>query len=113
MVKKAIADLDSSKASGLNYIPVVVLKNLETELWYILADLFRSFIFLNCWKVLHVIFVFKNLCERSVAKNYHPMIVPSIAWKIFEKVVNKSCWLTQKFGLFLISIISSWPLFQF
>lgn len=32
MVKKAIADLDSSKASGLNYIPVVVLKNLETEL---------------------------------------------------------------------------------
>ena len=37
MVKK---DLDSSKASGLDYIPVVVLKNCELELSCILAQLF-------------------------------------------------------------------------
>ena len=31
MVKKVITNLDSSKASGLDYIPVVVLKNYEPE----------------------------------------------------------------------------------
>ena len=31
MVKKVIANLDSSKMSGLDYIPVVVLKNCELE----------------------------------------------------------------------------------
>ena len=34
VVKKAIANLDSSKASGPDCIPVVVLMNCETELTY-------------------------------------------------------------------------------
>lgn len=58
-----------------------------------------------------ILLVNSRIFVRGVWLN--PMIVPSVAWKIFEKVVNKSCWLTQRFGLFLISIISSWPLFQF
>ena len=33
MVKKVIMNLDLSKASGLDCIPVVVLKNCETELF--------------------------------------------------------------------------------
>ena len=37
MVKKVIMNLDFSKASGLDRIPVVVLKNFEPELSYILA----------------------------------------------------------------------------
>ena len=36
MVKKVIMNLDLSKASGLDCIPVVVLKNCEPELSYIL-----------------------------------------------------------------------------
>ena len=41
MVKKVIKNLDSSKASGPDCIPVVVLKNCEPELSYILAELFN------------------------------------------------------------------------
>ena len=37
MVKNVIINLDFSKASGLDRIPVVVLKNFEPELSYILA----------------------------------------------------------------------------
>ena len=42
MVKKVIMNLDLSKASGLDCIPVVVLKNCEPELSYILAELFNK-----------------------------------------------------------------------
>ena len=41
MVEKVIMDLDLSKASGPHCIPVVVLKNCEPELSYILAELFN------------------------------------------------------------------------
>ena len=55
MVKKVITNLDSSKASGLDCIPVVVLKNCEPKLSYILAKLFNNFLkescFSDCWKV--------------------------------------------------------------
>ena len=40
MVEKVITNLDLSKASGNDCIPVVVLKNCEPELSYILAELF-------------------------------------------------------------------------
>ena len=39
MVEKVITNLDSSKASGPDCIPMVVLKNCEPELPYILAKL--------------------------------------------------------------------------
>ena len=42
MVKKVIMNLDSSKASGPDCIPVVILKNCEQELSYILAELFKN-----------------------------------------------------------------------
>ena len=55
MVKKVIMGLDSSKASGPDCIPVVVLKNCEPELSYILAKLFNNCLkescFPDCWKV--------------------------------------------------------------
>ena len=45
IVKKVIVNLDSSKASGPDCILVLVLKNCEADLSYILAELF------NCvWK---------------------------------------------------------------
>ena len=42
MVKKVIMNLDLSRASGPDCIPVVVLKNCEAELSYILAELFNK-----------------------------------------------------------------------
>ena len=44
MVKKVIMNLDLSKASGPDCIPVVVLKNCEPELSYILAELFNKYL---------------------------------------------------------------------
>ena len=41
MVKKAITNLDSSKASGPDFIKAVVLKNHKPELSYILAEIFN------------------------------------------------------------------------
>ena len=55
MVKKVITNLDSSKASGPDCIPVVFLKNCEPDLSYILAKLFNKCLkgscFPDCWKV--------------------------------------------------------------
>ena len=74
MVEKVITNLDSSKASGPDCIPVVVLKNCEPELSYILAKLFNNCLkescFPDCWKISLVVPVFKNVGERSTAKNY-------------------------------------------
>ena len=42
MVKNVIMNLDLSKAYGLDCIPVVVLKNCEAELSYILAAFFNK-----------------------------------------------------------------------
>ena len=70
-------NLDLSKASGPDCIPVVVLKNCEPELSYILAELFNKCLkescFPDCWKVSSVVLVFKNVGERSTAKNYRPV----------------------------------------
>ena len=92
MVKKVITDLDSSKASGPHCIPVVVLKNCEPELSYILAKLFNNCLkescFADSWKVSSVVPVFKNVGERSTAKNYHPVSFLSLVSKVFEKLVN-------------------------
>ena len=41
MGKKVIINLDSSKVTGPDCIPVVVIKNCESELSYVLAELFN------------------------------------------------------------------------
>ena len=92
MAKKVITNLESSKASSPDCIPVVVLKNCEAELSYILAKLFNNSLkescFPDCWKVSSVVPVFKNVGERSTAKNYRPVCLLSVVSKVFEKLVN-------------------------
>ena len=92
MVKKVVMNLDLSKASGPDCIPVVVLKNCEPELSYILTELFNKCLkescFPDCWKVLSVVPVFKNFGKSSTAKNYRPVSVLSVVSKVFEKLVN-------------------------
>ena len=77
-VKKVITNLDSSKASGPDCILVVVLQNSEPELSYVLAELVSKYLkescFPDCWKVSSVVPVFRNVGERSTAKNY-PLLV--------------------------------------
>ena len=98
-------NLDLSKASGPDCIPVVVLKNCEPELSYILAELFNKCLkescFPDCWKVSSVVPVFKNVGERSTAKSYRPASLLSVVSKVFEKLVNnRIADHLQKCGLF-------------
>ena len=92
MVRKVVMNLDLSKASGPDCIPVGVLKNCEPELSYILAELFikrlKESCFPDCWKVSSVVPVFKNIGERSTAKNYCPVSLLSVVSKVCEKLVN-------------------------
>ena len=64
MFKKVIMNLDLSKAFGPDCILVVVLKNCEPELSYLLAELLYKYLklswFSDCWKFSSVPPVFKN-----------------------------------------------------
>ena len=88
MVKNVITNLNSSKASGADFIPVVVLKNCEPELFNIFL---KESCFQDCWKLsslVSVFTVFKNVEEKSTAKNCHPVSLFSVVSKVFEKLVN-------------------------
>ena len=65
MVKKVITNLDLSKASGPDCIPVVVLKNCKPELSYILAEFVNKCLkescFPDCWKVSSVVLYLRML----------------------------------------------------
>ena len=88
MVKKVISNLDLSKAYGPDCIPVVVLKNCDPELSYILAELFSKCLkescFPGCWKVSSVV----SVGERSTGKSYRPVSLLSVVSKVFQKLVN-------------------------
>ena len=90
MVKKVIMNLDLSEASGLDCIPVVVLKNFKPELCYILSELFNNCLkescFADCWKVSSVFPVFRDIGERSRAKNYHRVSLLSVVSKVFQQI---------------------------
>ena len=117
MVKKVITNLDSSKESGPDCMPVVVLKNGEPELSYILAGLFNMCLkescFPDCWKVSSVVPVFNNVGERSTAKHYRPVSLLSVVSNVFEKIANNRIVdHLEKCDLFPICTIVSGPLDQ-
>ena len=94
MVKKVITNLDSSRASGPDCIPVVVVRNYEPKLSYMLAELLNKFRKQSCfpdsWKLSSLVPVFKNVGERSIAKNYDPVSVLFVVSKVLEKLVNNT-----------------------
>ena len=98
MIKKVIMNLDSSKPPGPDCIPMVVLKNCEPELSYVLAEVFNMCLkescFQDCWKVLSVVPVF-DVGERSTAKNYYLVSLFSVVSKVFRIVDH-----LKKSGLF-------------
>ena len=71
---------------------MVVQKNYEPKLSYILAESFNTCLkescFPNCWKVSSVVPVSKKVRERSTAKNYCSVSLLSLVSKVFEKPVN-------------------------
>ena len=85
-------NLDLSKASGPDCVPVVVLKNSERELSYILAELFNMCLKESCfpdyWKFHWWCLYLRMLGERSTTKIYHLLSCVSVVSKVFEKPVN-------------------------
>ena len=69
MVKKVVKNLDLSKVSGPDCIPVVVLKSCEPELSYKLAELFNNCLkesyFPDCCKFSPVVSVFKKVAGKG------------------------------------------------
>ena len=92
LVEKFITNVDSSKAPGSDYIPVVILKNIEPELSYLLAVLFNMCLkdssFADFWKVSSKVSIFKNAEERPTAKSYRPLSLFFLC-KNFEKLANE------------------------
>ena len=84
-------NLDLSKTFDPDFIPLVVLKNCESELSYILAELFDKCLKESCfpdgWKVWLMVPVFKNIGESSITKNYYPVLL-SVVGEVFQKLVN-------------------------
>ena len=79
-------NLDSSKTSGPDCIPVVVLKNRESELSYVLVELFNMCLKESCspdyCKISSVVPIFKNVGERSIAKNCRSFSLISVVSKV-------------------------------
>ena len=76
LVKKVIAALHESKASGPDCIAVDILKNCKPDLSYILAEHFdmclKEFCFPGFWKISYAVPEFKNVEERSAFKKPPP-----------------------------------------
>ena len=69
---------------------MVVLKNCEPELSYVLAELFNNCLKESCSldysKVSSVVPIFKNNGEQSTAKIYCLVSLLSVVGKVFEKL---------------------------
>ena len=105
MVEKVIMNLDLSKASGPDCILVIVPKNCEPELSYILAEHFDKCLKESCfpksWIVSSVVPAFKTVGERSTAKNYRPVSLLSVVTTVFEKLPdNRIVDRLEKCGVF-------------
>ena len=92
MVKKVIMNLDLSKASGLDCIPVVVLKNCEPEHSYIVDELFnkcpKESCFPDSWKVASVFLYFRMLGKCLQLKTTALLVFFFVISIVFEKLVN-------------------------
>ena len=71
-----------------------------TNIFVVRSKHVKKCCFPNCWKVSSVVHVFKNVGERSVAKNYHPVGLVYVVSKVFEKLVNRIVDHLEKSGLF-------------
>lgn len=91
-VRRCLSQLDTSKATGPDNIPAIVLKECATELSKPLAHLFSSCfshgVQPELWKCARVVPVHKR-ASRTNYRNYRPVSLLSVCSKVMEKIVNE------------------------
>lgn len=90
-VKVVIKNLPNKKSTGLDEIPIKLIKECSNELAPILADIINASIltgtFPNRLKIAALIPIFKKGASENI-DNYRPIALLSIISKIIEKVVS-------------------------
>lgn len=90
-IKKILLHLDTTKASGTDNIPAIVLKKCALELTPILCKLFelsyKKGIFPDTWKNARVQPVPKK-GKKNLASNYRPISLTPIISKVMERAIN-------------------------
>ena len=85
----------------------MVVRNCEPKLSYMLDELLNKCLkqscFSDCWKVTWLVPVFKNVGERSIAKNFDSVSVLFVVSKVLKKLANRIVDHLEKCGCFLIS----------
>ena len=84
---------------------MIVLKNFEPGLSYVLAEFFDLYLIEswspNFWKVLSVVAIIKNIWETTATKNYHHDGLLFVVNEFFKKLVNNMLVdHLEKFGFF-------------
>lgn len=89
-VKLVINNLPNKKSTGLDEVPIKLIKQCSNELAPILADIINISVLLgafpNCLKEAALIPVFKKGASENI-DNYRPIALLSVISKIIEKVV--------------------------
>ena len=91
-VRRILRCLDTSKSSGPDGIPVIVLKECAPELAPVFSKLFRKCLvvgeFPSCWKTASVVSIPKKGCDSSQPSSYRPISLLPVIGKVFESVLN-------------------------
>ena len=84
-VKKIITNLDSSKVSNPDYIPVVVRKNCQSELSYILAEPFIGYCY---YLLLSHLFCTKKLVFQTIFTIWN--CKQTVSWLLYLRMFRES-----------------------
>ena len=91
-VRKALLQLNTSKSSGPDGIPAIVLKSCAPELAPVLDKLFQLSYnlgsFPSSWKLAHI-FPIPKKGEKSDLSHYRPFAITSLISKTMETIVTK------------------------
>ena len=91
-VCKALLQLNTSKSSGPDGIPAIVLKSCAPELAPVLNKLFQLSYYLgvfpSSWKLAHVFLILK-IGDKSDPSNYRPIAITSLLSKTMETIISK------------------------
>ncbi len=90
-VQKCLDKLNMNKSAGPDYLTPRLLKELKQQIFQPLTSIFNRSVQLNKvhedWRLTNVTPIFKK-GDESVALNYRPISLASVAGKILEKIIR-------------------------